>query len=53
MRAKEPSGARGMGVFEMIIVGPGDRVWPLMMDCEAVLAVYVEPAKESTDLAVG
>lgn len=39
MRAKEPSGAREMGVFEMVIIEPGDRVWHLITNSEAVLAV--------------
>ena len=48
MTATLADGARDSGVLDTVIWPPGVRVWPATTNCEAVLAVYVEPAKVMT-----
>lgn len=43
-----PEEARDIGIPETVICCPGFKVWPATTNCEAELAVYVEPSKVSS-----
>ena len=48
MTAKLADGARDIVVLDTAIRPPGVRVWPATTNSDAELAVYVDPATEST-----